>query len=58
MNSDSFLYSELLQIALEYKTEFSSLPSGEEWRELFDLAEKQTLTGVTFYAIERLPLKQ
>lgn len=58
MNSDSFLFSELLQIALEYKTEFSSLPSEEEWRELFDLAEKQTLTGVAFYAIERLPQEQ
>lgn len=52
------IFFELLQIVAGNRKKFSSLPSEEEWRELFDLAEKQTLTGVAFYAIERLPLKQ
>ena len=52
------MFFELLQIAAGNRKWFSSLPSEEEWRELFDLAEKQTLTGVAFYGIERLPLEQ
>lgn len=52
------LFFELLQIVTGNRKKFSSLPSEEQWRELFDLAEKQTLTGMAFYAIERLPQEQ
>ena len=52
------LFFELLQIATGNRKRFASLPTKEEWQELFELSEKQTLTGVAFYAIERLPLEQ
>lgn len=52
------LFFELLQIAAGNREKFLLLPTEEEWQELYELAEKQTLTGVAFYAIERLPLEQ
>lgn len=52
------LFFELIQIALNHKTEFSHPPTEEEWGELLALAKKQTLVGITFIGIERLPKEQ
>lgn len=52
------LFCELLQIALGHSMEFSRVPSKEEWRELFLLAKKQALIGVSYVAIEKLPKNQ
>ena len=55
MNS---LFSDLLQISLGHKTEFSHPPTEEEWRELYILSKKQALLGIAFAGIERLPDNQ
>lgn len=54
----TILFFELIQIAIGYKTEFSRTPTEEEWRELFVLAKRQTLIGVAYVAMERLPEQQ
>lgn len=48
---------ELLQIAIGTKTCIDK-PSAEEWIKDFSFAEKQSLTGVLFSGIERLPKDQ
>lgn len=58
MSSITVLFFDLLQIALGHKTEFSCIPSEEEWRELFVLAQKQALTGIAFLGVERLPKEE
>lgn len=55
MNS---LFKELLQISLGHKTEFSHIPTEEEWRELYLLSKKQALLGIAFIGINRLPNNQ
>lgn len=51
----SMLFFELLQIAVGNREEFSCIPSNEEWEELYDLSQKQALTGIGFLTVERLP---
>lgn len=52
-----FLF-ELIRIAVGNQKELSAVPSDVEWRQLFSLAQKQTLTGICFSAIELLPAHQ
>ena len=52
------LFFELLQIALDRQTRLSAVPTLAQWRELYRMAQKQTLVGVLFAAIERLPQEQ
>ena len=54
----NFLFRELLQISLGHKTEFSHIPTEEEWRELYLLSKKQALLGIAFIGINRLPNNQ
>ena len=51
-------FFELLQIAVGAKKEFSQTPTDEEWRELFLMARKQTLLGIAYVGIERMPAHQ
>ena len=48
------LFFELLQIAIGNRKELSRTPTAEEWRELFVLAQRQTLVGIAFRGVELL----
>ena len=52
------MFCELLQIAIGNRDRFSQTPTIGEWRELFTLAQKQTLVGIAFRGIEQLPEEQ
>lgn len=58
MNRVTLLFFELLQISLGHLTELSHIPSEKEWRELFILSKKQALIGVSYVAVEKLPVQQ
>lgn len=51
-------FFELLQIAVGAKKELTQVLTEEEWRELFRMARKQTLLGITYAGIERMPSHQ
>ena len=52
------LFFELLQVAIGNRKELSQTPTPEEWRELYTLAQRQTLVGIAFRGIEQLPTEQ
>ena len=52
------LLLELLQIALGKRDRLSHVPSKEEWRDLFADAQKQSVVGIAFAGVQRLPEKQ
>lgn len=51
-------FFELLQVAIGDKFMLSHALTTEEWRVLYRMAQKQTLVGVLWAAIERLPQEQ
>ena len=57
-NHHIILFFDLLQVALGAKKELTQTPSEEEWRELFKMAKKQTLLGIAYVGIEKLPAYQ
>ena len=52
------LFFELLQIAIGNRQVLTHTPSAEEWKELYALAQKQSLMGIAFRGIELLPQEQ
>lgn len=52
------LFFELLQVALGTRTSLSIVPTQEQWEAMYAHAEEQTLVGVCFSGIERLPREQ
>ena len=52
------LLLELLQIALGKRDRLSHVPSKEEWRDLFADAQKQSVVGIAFAGVQRLPEEQ
>lgn len=52
------LFFELLQVAIGNRTMLSHAPTAEEWRELYLLAQKQTMVGIAFRGVEQLPEAQ
>lgn len=48
------LFFELIQVALGSKKNLSHTPDSEEWKELFYLCQKQSLSSFVFTAIEQL----
>lgn len=52
------LFLELLHVSLDYRAELSRIPSDYEWQQLFQLSKKQALLGITYKAIEQLPIHQ
>lgn len=52
------LFVELIQIALNNRAELSHTPTDSQWQTIFALAKKQALLGITYAAIERLPVEQ
>ena len=49
------IFFELLQIAVGNRTGFNKVLTDEEWEGVFDLSQKQAMTGIAFLGIERLP---
>lgn len=52
------LFFELLQVAIGKRSSLSHTPSPEEWERLYTTAKEQTLAGIAFAALERLPHSQ
>lgn len=52
------LFFELIRIALGRQSQFSHALSDEEWHELFVEAKRQTLVGVLYDGVCRLPVEQ
>ena len=48
------LFYELIQVALGRKDKLSHTPQEDVWVELFHSAQKQSLAGVAFYAVDKL----
>lgn len=55
MNS---LFFEMLRMAIGREKELSVTPTPDQWRGLYRMAVEQTLAGVLFPTIERLPAEQ
>ena len=49
------IFFELVRLGIGTGSKLSIPPTAQQWEELFDLSKKQTLTGITFSGIERLP---
>lgn len=52
------MFFELLHIAIGKTTRFPHPPNKDEWNQIFTMAMQQTLVGVLFAGIERLPAEQ
>lgn len=52
------LFYELLQVAIGNRKELSHTPIVEEWRELYLLAQRQAMVGISFRGVEQLPEHQ
>lgn len=48
------LFFELIRVAIGTQDRFSRIPSESEWDELFELAKKQSLVGITFIGLQKL----
>ena len=51
-------FFDLIKVATESISSLSGVPSPNEWKEIYTLAKKQTLVGVLFRALDRLPVGQ
>ncbi|MBR4312487.1 MAG: nucleotidyltransferase family protein [Bacteroidaceae bacterium] len=54
----NILFFEILRVALGRQLELSVAPTPEQWRDMYRMAIQQTLVGVLFSALERLPKEQ
>lgn len=52
------LFFELLQVALGNRERLSCAPSFEEWLDLYDESERQAVTGILLYGIDKLSAEQ
>lgn len=49
------LFVELLQVSLGARDCLSRVPSSKEWEKLFDESERQTVSGIAFEGVKKLP---
>ncbi len=56
--SSTEIFFDLLRHAIGASQEFSHTPSVKEWNEIFEIAAKHTLSGITYSGIEKLPKEQ
>lgn len=52
------LFFQLIHVYTGLHSSFRDTPTEKEWEELYHMAVKQTLAGVLFHAIEKLPAEQ
>ena len=51
-------FLELIKVAVGKKNDLSGIPNTDEWYAIYTLAKQQTLVGVLFSAVEKLPKEQ
>lgn len=51
-------FFDLIKVAVERKKELSQIPTPEEWEKIYIFAKQQTIVGILFLAIEKLPTEQ
>lgn len=51
---DRTLFFELLQVVQGQREVLSHHPSDEEWKDIYELSQKQAIAGVVFSAIDKL----
>ena len=49
---------ELIQVAVGNQSALSSVPTQQEWQQLYGLLSKHTLLGIGYVAIQKLPQEQ
>jgi len=54
----SSIFFDLLNVALGHCENLQRTPYAQEWNDVFELAKRQSLIGVCFSGIERLPVEQ
>lgn len=52
------IFFEILQVAVGIRTELSYIPTIAEWSEIYKQAERQSLIGISFYGVQKLPVEQ
>lgn len=52
------LFFELIQIAIGSRVCLSHTPSADEWKQLYEMAKKQSLVGVCFAGVQKLQLQK
>lgn len=58
MKQSENLFFELLQVAIGSRNRLSSTPTLEEWDDIQELCKKQTMVGIGFVGMKRLPQEQ
>ena len=58
MNEVNDIFFELLQVAIGNRDMLTHAPSAEEWEEVYEVCKKQSVTGIAFAGVERLPQEQ
>lgn len=56
--NNTTLFFQLLQVAIGKRNKLEVAPREEEWMLLFAMAKKQSLTGICFTGVEKLPQEQ
>lgn len=51
-------FFDLIKVAIGNKKSLSGNPTPNEWKEIYILAKKQTLIGILFGALDKLPIEQ
>lgn len=54
MNNINRIFFELIQVALCNRMSLSYFPTAEEWKQLYDMAGKQSLLGICFVGMRKL----
>ena len=49
---------ELIQVALGQRESLSHVPTQEEWDRLFAEAQKQSVVGIAYEGVQKLPKEQ
>lgn len=52
------LFFDLIQVAINRREKLSSSPSVQQWETLYQMTKEQTLQGITFSALKKLPIEQ
>lgn len=52
------LFFDLIQVAINRREKLSSSPSVQQWEILYQMAKEQTLLGISFAALKKLPIEQ
>ena len=58
MSEKGKLFFELLQVSIGCRSRLSAIPTNEGWSSMLDIAVKQSLVGILFTGVERLPKEQ